>query len=306
MRINKEKFPILDWLKMSVKEMHRYNHIGAWVRDVNNTNAWNSEINGIRDDWNIIKSKIGSNIDYVSDEFQRNVLKSNDMMNKLDFESFAREYKPSGLLILNGGMQYYYDYSNYDKRRVLKFREDALEFSFEVNGDLAYFLIEDVGVDAYKRIEKKDLIAMYGEKKGKEVYDRVKDSGILAELEESLANSQEERTKSNQFFITSIVSYIETIILFKHYAKVETIHVKPKEKVRDPNSKEKHFNETDISINILDCRWFNNIIRDEPFGVRGHFRLQPKKDETGKWIKEMIYIKPFIKSGYNLKARKLN
>ena len=77
--------------------------------------------------------------------------------------------------------------------------------------------------------------------------------------------------------------------------KVETILVKPKEKVKDSRTKEKHFNETDIPINILDCTWFNNIIRNEPFGVRGHFRLQPKKDDNGKWIKEMIYIKPFIK-----------
>ncbi len=111
-------------------------------------------------------------------------------------------------------------------------------------------------------------------------------------------------TVSPELQIRSIVEHVKSILLFKKYAKTETIHIKPKEKIKDPRTKEKHLNESNIPINILDCTWFTNIVRNEPFGVRGHFRLQPKKDTEGKWIKEMIYIKPFIKTGYNIKAKK--
>ena len=138
-----------------------------------------------------------------------------------------------------------------------------------------------------------------------EILKRIQSKEMKTMWNNVINGTQEDKDKLKEFYVQSIINHIQSILLFKHYAKVETIHAKPKEKVRDPNSKEKHFNETDIPINILDCRWFNNIIRNEPFGVRGHFRLQPKKDESGKWIKEMIYIKPFIKKGYNLKARKL-
>ena len=48
----------------------------------------------------------------------------------------------------------------------------------------------------------------------------------------------------------------------------------------------------------MDCTWFTTIVRNECFSVRGHFRLQPQKDNTGNWTKELIYINEFQKHGY--------
>lgn len=307
MRISKDKFPILEWLQKSSQELLSTDTVGVWTDDIDNIKIWINQILSIKTDWDGMKFRVGSNVDYVSDSFSQNAFQSKDMLKKIDFESFAKEHRPCGVLLLSGATQYYYDYTDYDRRVVYKFRENALEFLFRVNGDKASFFIEDVDIRLYKGVKQSDITALYGNKRGCEIYARIKEyEGGINKLETKVQNSREEKDKFNQFHIINIVHYLESILLFKHYAKVETIYVKPKEKVKDPITKERHLNETDVPINILDCTWFNNIIRNEPFGVRGHFRLQPKKNDEGEWIKEMIYIKPFIKTGYNIKARKTN
>lgn len=89
---------------------------------------------------------------------------------------------------------------------------------------------------------------------------------------------------------------------FKRYAKVETIEMsKSNRKVTDDKG-EKYLNETDYDVTVLDSKWFREIVRDEDFEVRGHFRLQPKKKD-GEWTKELIWIEDFIKHGYHRKAK---
>ena len=101
------------------------------------------------------------------------------------------------------------------------------------------------------------------------------------------------------------ISFVSSILMFKYYAKVETRILAPNEKITTGDKMDKkHINRGGVPITILDCTWFTNIIRDSPFGVRGHFRLQPKKNDKGEWIKELIYIEPFMKRGYNIKAKK--
>lgn len=93
--------------------------------------------------------------------------------------------------------------------------------------------------------------------------------------------------------------------LFKKYAKVETKIVNRKSRNKSVEG-EKCINETEFDLNYVDCTWFTTIIRTEGFKVRGHFRLQPKKDAFGEWTRELIYINEFEKHGYTRKARMLS
>ena len=54
----------------------------------------------------------------------------------------------------------------------------------------------------------------------------------------------------------------------------------------------------------VDTFWDKEIDVIAPFQVRGHFRNQPKKNDKGEWIKEVIYIDAFMKSGYHRKSTK--
>ena len=306
MRINKEKFPILDWLKMSSQEFGAINPIRFITDNENHIDAWEDVIEIIYNGWDLLKMKVGDNIDLVSDKFERSSLEGHRVTSSIDFEEFSNVEKPCGVFLLSKGSHIVYDYSDYDNALLLFFRNDVLEIFYKVTNRKVIVLMNDIKTNVLELMDKSLLTGMFGKKKAGEILKRIQSEEMKTMWNDVINGPQEERDKMQEFYVQSIITHMQSILLFKHYAKVETIHVKPKEKVRDPKSKEKHFNETDIPINILDCRWFNNIVRNEPFGVRGHFRLQPKKDESGKWIKEMIYIKPFIKSGYNLKARKLN
>lgn len=98
-------------------------------------------------------------------------------------------------------------------------------------------------------------------------------------------------------------SFISTIIahlIFRKYAEVETKIVFPTN--RKPKEGE-YFNKTKCIFTVLDSKWFTNLVRSEGFKVRGHFRLQPCKNENKEWIKKLIWIEDFEKRGYSHKAK---
>jgi hypothetical protein len=103
-------------------------------------------------------------------------------------------------------------------------------------------------------------------------------------------------------FIYSKIGLIVVLKMFQAYADVETKTIFSNGKVKDINCV--YYNETKIKINHLTSKWFTNIVKSDGFGVRGHFRLQPKK-ENGKWTRELIWINDFRKNGYNSPALKL-
>lgn len=88
--------------------------------------------------------------------------------------------------------------------------------------------------------------------------------------------------------------------MFKTYADVETKIIPPNSKIKDIDCK--YVNDTKLKLTYLDSKWFTNLVKSDGFNVRGHFRLQPKK-ENGRWTKELIWISEFQKSGYTAKAR---
>ena len=265
MKISKEKFPILDILRMSKEDFAIKNPLiyGMPAKYVVKQDDWSGVENIMSNNIEGFGELMGGDIDVVSKSFMNDVLLNTSMYKKIDFEEALLEKEAYGVLLFNHtGVAYLYDFRVKDNWTftVITNKNIVTTIGYKLNGD-------------YRGVN--DIHIVEGEQLSRNVFIE----------------------RSRQLLVFTL--------LFKHYAKVETIHVKPKEKVKDPRTKENHLNETDVPINILDCTWFNNIIRNEPFGVKGHFRLQPKKDNNGKWIKEMIYIKPFIKSGYNLKAGKL-
>jgi len=97
--------------------------------------------------------------------------------------------------------------------------------------------------------------------------------------------------------------YMITFQVFKKYAEVELFFIPAGSKQKHLNvEKGKIINELGVDVVLLDSRWFREIVRTSGFKVRGHFRLQPYKDENGVWKRKLIYINEFEKHGYHRRA----
>lgn len=110
--------------------------------------------------------------------------------------------------------------------------------------------------------------------------------------------------------VSEMVCSIELLLfytlLFKQYAEIETkIIQKGKEGVprKIKSSGEQFCNETNVPIQILDSRWFTNIIRTNGFPVKGHLALRA----CGKGRKErtLTWISGYEKKGYNSTAKRM-
>lgn len=91
------------------------------------------------------------------------------------------------------------------------------------------------------------------------------------------------------------------VLNFIKFADIQTKELLPGKKIKEFNVK--YLNETKTPIQILDSKWFTNLVRSAGFNVRGHFRLQPYK-EKGEWTRKLKWINEFEKTGYTSKARK--
>ena len=110
----------------------------------------------------------------------------------------------------------------------------------------------------------------------------------------------------SRMFIANEMAVLSSFLIFKKYAKVEIEQGKCGKTIHSKILKEKLRNNLPFDVNIMDSTWFTTICRNEGFKVRGHFRLQPKKNDKGEWIKELIYINEFEKHGYHRQAKILN
>jgi len=100
------------------------------------------------------------------------------------------------------------------------------------------------------------------------------------------------------------ITYTVIFAWFKKYAEVETKELKPHSKLNDIDCK--YINDTGLNITWLDSKWFTTLVKSDAFTVRGHFRLQPYKNEKHEWTHKLIWISEFEKSGYTAPARKLS
>lgn len=103
--------------------------------------------------------------------------------------------------------------------------------------------------------------------------------------------------------------FIAVYIAVKKYVQVETVIIPqgsfiaikgtPLEYVE----KKKVINQTGQEVIVMDSKWFKKIINENDIPVRGFFRMQNKKNNDGKWYKELIFIEPFIRHGYHRNAK---
>jgi hypothetical protein len=103
-----------------------------------------------------------------------------------------------------------------------------------------------------------------------------------------------------------LMSLVLCLNIFMKYCEVETKTVPPGKKAFKAN--QKYVNDTKSPIEVLDATWFTTFIRSEEFTVGaatgGFFRLQPcGKDNKDR---KLIWISPFKKHGYTLKAKVLS
>lgn len=312
MKIKKENFPMLKWLEI---DGDNNDNILSILKELKTSVCFDDHfefkkqwtlIADLFGKWNEVRNKINGKIYYVAESFHTNAIKSTMMFSKIDFEDFISDNKDNvGLIIHGNGAQMYYDFSDYKNRCMYSFVGRDVNYIYKVFDNERYVISMDLEAGDFINIamDAVRLNNIFGEKKSKEILGRF-EQGKNSLLEDLKDPQEMERAKL--FMAQSIEQHLKSILLLKHYAKVETLYLNARERKKDLNTKEKHLNESNLPVTILDSTWFNNIIRTNPFGVRGHFRLQPKKDSSGKWIKELIYIKPFIKQGYNLRAKKNN
>lgn len=119
----------------------------------------------------------------------------------------------------------------------------------------------------------------------------------IATVKDELYEKRIEQCSNNMF-------YLLDVSLFLKYADVEVINIYGNQRKTLPDKSDVFENKSGVRVQYIDSRWVREIIRTEGFKVRGHFRLQPIKDEDGEWTRKLIYIKEFEKHGYHRRALK--
>jgi hypothetical protein len=170
-----------------------------------------------------------------------------------------------------------------------------------IYGDYVYMI--DYSVK--KGVETQELIFYMFSKEGTPLaclIDSAKHNIYLLRYVSSVFNIEKSESGANEWLFHK-TTYILIDCMFKQYAQVETKIIKGNSKQKI--GKEKYLNETKLDITYLDSKWFTTLVKSNRFKVRGHFRLQPKK-QNGNWTRELIWIDDFEKSGYTAPARKLS
>ena len=114
--------------------------------------------------------------------------------------------------------------------------------------------------------------------------------------------------EQRQRTLASIANFISSYIAVKKYAQVETVII-PLGKFTDVDGtpleyveKKKVINNSGQEVIVMDSRWFRKIVNDNDIFVRGFWRMQNKKNESGEWYKELIFVDSFIRHGYHRNA----
>ena len=133
-------------------------------------------------------------------------------------------------------------------------------------------------------------------------------STVYATLENkrSLEKFKKENHKSMPVFQVHAFAWGQVLMAFKAFVFLKTSEVYSQEYVPDstPSIFRRKKGFRPFNYIQVDCTWDMDIDVNNPFPVRGHFRRQPVLDPDGKWTHKLIYIEPFMKTGYHRKARK--
>lgn len=127
---------------------------------------------------------------------------------------------------------------------------------------------------------------------------------VLAD--ELLFNGPIERRKKELAFVAN---FIVIYLAVKKYIQVETIIV-PEGKFNALDNTPLEYDDKKMVINylgqeviVMDSRWFRKIVNENDIYVRGFWRLQNKKNKSGEWYKELIFVNPFVRHGYHRNAK---
>jgi len=207
---------------------------------------------------------IRGNVRILSEPFSEAVLRSSDAFAKIDLRNFFTEIEDAGCVMV---------------RQVVNRKRMAYTwFYFREDGQLKIvFLMDRMLVAIFRLALDSDLVEC-----------------------DFLAKTYWPVQQETLWLLATELGYT---LLFEKYAKTETVIAKAGKKFSSPELRETVKNVLPIPVMIRDCTWFTTICRNEDFKVKGHFRLQPYKDEQGEWQKKLIYINEFLKHGYHRQAK---
>lgn len=265
MVINYEKYPIIKYLN-SDKASFKCNFPANLECDNNRTDVLLPFFVALFKNWESHSKEVRKNVTILSDSYFEAMKRSYKSFDSVDLRDFFRENVPfKGCIIFrsNKGINIAIVYEIYDV--------DKIDVYGLHNCDTLYFYIKQDGA-------KLD-------------YFHTSDKGVR---NEELSELQ---------LIYDYIAILKCFLLMEKYAKVEIKDIAGKSKVKGDKKSDKIINQTDYNVQVRDCTWFTAICRNEGFKVKGHFRLQPKKNENGEWVKVLIYINEFEKHGYHRIAK---
>lgn len=267
MKFNKEKYPILEYLG-DFKSLVKFNESG-YVKSLASLHKSGND--------SLLDALVGTakavciadSIDYVAATFIDKVL-SQGVQEKL-IEHYNEIEECQGIFL-------------YPRQRFSKIHAAAYIVVPSEDGDPPLLDVQ--------LFSSKGRVANVFVKINKEISFRSVLSQNVGFTEQSGADT----------WIEGHIHTILMILLFKQFAEVETKEIGGKDNPKKAKvGAEKYLNETDTTVNILDCNWFTTIVRSKGFGVKGHFRMQPCGE--GMRQRKLIYIEDFVKQGYSRKAK---
>jgi hypothetical protein len=84
------------------------------------------------------------------------------------------------------------------------------------------------------------------------------------------------------------------LLIFVEFSELKEELLNPKQSYGAKKG-DKYLNESDSKVILVDSTWNKTIIRNEAFGVTGHFRLQALG--KGRLDRKLIYVKEHIRKG---------
>lgn len=243
---------------------------------INAVNSFSQEKNIIFSDWN--KTDKNFVVSKLLEEHIGMVCGKTETMEKL-IETAKKVGYPTDkkILILS-------DEFNPAFYLIDPFTDSHIRFSFG-------FFEEKIHVVASMVIERLD-----DESKPFDFKSPVIDSEVFEKRISGIIRNEDPRTS----FIAMCLG-AANIFTYLLFVDVETVEVPPKKKFQ-AKKYEDFVNKQDESIRVADLSWSKEAIASIPFGVSGHFRVQPFGEGRIKW--RLIYINPYYKSGYLRKSGK--
>lgn len=214
------------------------------------------------------------------------------------------EWERSLLIKEPGDKTFYISKKVVNNCKLIKITQVLVEWFNKLPSQSGTFIIEESGGIwfKYKIVENGDIsLAVFYEtltEDGKDTYENLNFYNIPG------PNSTIGQiiTPPEGLFI-----FFVQLLLFKFYAKIKEVTVKPNTKVKIDSTKilsPSIKNETNLNLIYVDSLWDKTIIVAGEFKVSGHWRMQPYGNRDNQYY-QLIWIDEFKKHGYIRQAGKV-